>query len=127
VTTDLDVAMDQFQTCIEQRDHTAADGILDADYALVTVQPTRAVMPRKGWLEVLDDYVVHSYEVTERLLDVDGDVAVAIHRAEMSATVLGKDRSGTFVITDVWRCQDGQWKVWRRHSTALTAGPLPGA
>jgi hypothetical protein len=125
-TSELDVAIGRFQTCIEERDRATAETVLDDDYALMTVQPVRAVMPRSRWLEVLGDYVVHRYEVVDRALDVDGDVAVALHRAEMSATVLGEDRSGTFVISDVWLRRSGEWKVWRRHSTALTAGRLPG-
>jgi hypothetical protein len=45
----------------------------------------------------------------------------------MSATVLGEDRSGTFIITDVWRHRSDGWRVWRRHSTPMFAGDMPGA
>jgi hypothetical protein len=45
----------------------------------------------------------------------------------MHAIVLGEDRSGLFVISDVWRRRGGSWKVWRRHSTPLAAGVTPGA
>lgn len=42
------------------------------------------------------------------------------------ATVLGVDRSGRFVISDCWRRgADGKWRVWRRHSTPLSAGVMP--
>ncbi len=116
-----------FQTCIESRDREAAEDVLHPQYALVLVQPVRAVMSRTRWLEVLPDYVVHSYCVEERVVDLDGDVAAVIHRAEMEATVLGEDRSGLFVISDLWRRTEGQWQVWRRHSTPLRAGPMPGA
>ena len=119
--------MHRFQRCIEERDRAAAEAILDDDYALVLVQPAKAVMPRSRWLEVLADYVVHSYDVREMVMDVDDDVAVVLHRDEMSATVLGEDRSGTFVITDVWRRRGGTWRIWRRHSTPLAAGEMPGA
>lgn len=37
-------------------------------------------MSRTRWLEVLPDYVVHSYSVEERVVDLDGDVAAVIHR-----------------------------------------------
>ena len=84
-------------------------------------------MERERWLEVLADYVVHSYVVEERLVTVEGDVAAVLHRASMRATVLGEDRSGTFVISDVWRRPAGRWVVWRRHSTPLSAGTIPGA
>ncbi len=60
---DLQKRMQAFQRCIEERDRRTAEGILDNDYALVLVYPSRAVVPRDRWLEVLRDYIVHSYEV----------------------------------------------------------------
>jgi hypothetical protein len=124
---DLAPRIDDFERCIESRDRTLADTVLDQDYALVLVHPAAAVMPRERWLEVLPDYVVHEYEVQERIVDVDGDTAAVLQRVRMQATVLGEDRSGLFVISDTWRKRDGVWKVWRRHSTPLEAGRMPGA
>lgn len=110
---------------IEQRDVEAASGYLDADYALQLVQPRASVVGRADWLKTLPDYVVSSYTVEERIIAVDGDLGVILHRAAMQATVFNRDRSGTFVVTDVWRRRDGAWRVWRRHSTPLHAGPMP--
>ena len=119
--------MDEFQRCLEARDADGVAGVLDEEYALVLVQPTRAVMPRDHWLEVLPDYVVHEYTPLERHVDIDDDCASVLQRVHMRATVLGEDRSGTFVITDVWRRRGSEWRLWRRHSTPLAAGPLPSA
>lgn len=121
---DLDARIDAFQRCIEERDSALAEELLDPDYALVLVQPTRTMVPRKAWLQALPDYAVHSYEFHERVVDVDGDCAAVLHRATMRATVQGQDRSGTFIITDVWRRRDGAWQIWRRHSTPLSASEL---
>ena len=123
---DLQQAIDRFARCILDRDRGVAESVLDPDYQLVLVQPARAVMPRARWLEVLDDYVVHDYTVEESIVDINVDTAVVLHRDRMSATVLGEDRSGTFVITDVWRLTADGWRVWRRHSTPLSAGNMPG-
>ena len=91
------------------------------------VHPSAAVMPRARWLVVLDDYLVHSYEIEEQRGDVDEDVAAVLSRVDMRATVLGEDRSGRFVISDVWRRGHDGWRVWRRHSSPLSAGDMPGA
>ena len=115
-----------FQRCIETRDVRLAAEVLDGDFALELVHPAPAVMPRSRWLEVLPDYVVSRYEVEEAQIDLDGDCAVVLQRVRMEAVVLGDDRSGTFVITDVWRRRAAGWRVWRRHSTPLAAGALPG-
>jgi len=114
-----------WQQAIEDRDVRAIGDYLAADYALVLVQPSRAVIGRAQWLTMLPDYVVSDYEIEEQVVDIDGDLAVVLHRARMQATVLGADRSGTFVVTDVWRRYDGVWRVWRRHSTPLSAGAMP--
>lgn len=119
--------MQKFQRCIEERDRSAAEEILDSSYALVLVTPGTAVMPRDRWLDVLLDYTVHEYVVEEQIVDEDGDFAAVLARIRMRATVLGEDRSGAFVISDFWRKLDGSWKVWRRHSTPLDAGRMPGA
>ena len=123
---DLADAIRQFDRLTEDRDRGAAERILDDDYALVLVQPTRALMPRARWLEVLEDYIVHSYVVEERQIDESGGVAAVLSLVRMQATVLGQDRSGLFVISDVWRHREDGWRLWRRHSSPLSAGPMPG-
>jgi len=124
---DLDRRIESFERCVNERDAVAAADVLDDGYALILVQPNTAAMPRERWLEVLGDYVVHDYEVQERTIDVDGDCAAVLQRVAMRATVLGEDRSGVFVLSDIWRRRDGVWRVWRRHSTPLAAGTMPGA
>ncbi len=114
-----------WQRSIEQRDVEAARGFLADDYALELVHPDRAIFPRDQWLETLREYVVSAYVVEEQVVDMNGDVAVVLHRARMQATVFGADRSGIFVITDVWQRRAGSWKVWRRHSTPLAALAMP--
>lgn len=126
MSTELPHAIEEFQRCINDRDAASATNILDPGFALVLVTPNRAVMPRSRWLEVLEDYVVHEYEVEEQIVDRNGAEAAVLARVHMRATVLGEDRSGVFVISDFWRRRDGSWKVWRRHSTPLSAGPMPG-
>lgn len=126
-TDDLTTAMQRFDDAVMQRDRQTAEQVLDDDYALVLVHPSPAQMPRARWLEVLEDYHVHSYSVVEQRVDESDGLAVVLSKVQMQATVLGDDRSGTFVISDVWRLRDGSWRVWRRHSSPLTAGEMPGA
>jgi Domain of unknown function (DUF4440) len=126
MTFELTTAMEMFDRCVAQRDRALAEQVLDDDYALILVAPTRAVMPRSRWIEVLDDYHVHSYEVEEQLVAEDDDVAVVLQRVRMDARVLGQDRSGVFVLADTWRKRGGEWRVWRRCSTPSTAGSMPG-
>ena len=118
---------ERWQRAIEARDVAAASSCMDDDFALVISRPRTAVVPRAAWLGLLPDYVISAYDVEERVIDVDGDVATLLQRVRMEATVLGEDRSGTFVTSDIWRRRNGVWKVWRRHSTPFSAGELPSS
>ncbi|MEO7422024.1 MAG: DUF4440 domain-containing protein [Ornithinibacter sp.] len=124
---DLTAAMKSFDRAVQQREHALAELILDAEFVLVLVHPAPVTMPRGRWLEILEHYVVHSYNVGEQYVDQSGDVAAVLSKVHMRATVLGEDRSGWFVISDFWRLTKDGWKVWRRHSSPLTAGEMPGA
>ncbi len=124
---DLTEAMAAFDSAVVHRDAALADSVLHHGFELVLVHPAPARMPRSRWLDVLPDYVVDSFEVLQTQVDVDEDVAAVLRRVLMTATVLGQDRSGLFVISDVWRRTDYGWRVWRRHSSPLEAGVIPGA
>ncbi len=123
---DLQDSMAAFQRAVMQRDAALAETVLDPDYQLMLVQPVPATMPRARWLAVLPDYLVSEYDVESEQVDVDVDTAAVLSRVRMVATVLGQDRSGVFVLSDVWRRRDGGWVLWRRHSTPANAGELPG-
>ena len=110
-----------WQRAIEERDVQAAGRILDDDFSLVLVWPTVAVLGRSEWLRTLPDYLVHDYEIEDRIVDTTDDLALIVQRVRMTTSVAGVDREGTFVISDVWRRQNGTWRVWRRHSTPLSA------
>lgn len=116
---------DAWDLAIATRDGEAAGAILADDYALVVTHPEVAVMPREAWLRLLPDYVVSEYVVHDRRVEIRGGVASVVQRVEMEAVVAGADRSGTFVLVDLWVEQDGTWRVWRRHSTPLSAGSIP--
>jgi hypothetical protein len=124
---DLAVRSDDFDQVVLSRDAALAVDVLAEDFALVLVHPAPAVVPRSAWIEMLPDYVVHAWEVEEQKLEVRDDLGVVLQRIRMEATVLGEDRSGPFVVSDLWIPVDDGWRVWRRHSTPLSAGPMPGS
>lgn len=123
--SDLESRISEFQRVIEARDVGAADGVLHRDYALCLVVPSSVVFPRAAWLATLPDYVVHEWSLQERQVEADGDVAVVLQRGFQRATVHGEERNGLFVVSDIWRREGGVWRVWKRHSTPLSAGEMP--
>ena len=125
VTPELELAQDAWQDAIERRDVAAAEALLHDEYSMVLVHPRPTLVPRKRWLEMLPDYVVHEYAIHNRHTDLDGDTAAILQQIYQRATVLGEDRSGMFIITDLWRKVEGEWQVWKRHSTPLADVVLP--
>ncbi len=116
---------DGWQRAIEARDPVAAAEFLADDYALVVLQPQPAVVTRDEWLRMLPDYDVRGYTVEERIIETSPELATMFQRADQTAVVKGVERSGIFIIVDVWVREAGAWRVWRRHSTPLSAGPMP--
>ncbi len=120
-------AMRAFERVVVERDGVLAERILHADFALVLIHPEPAEVPRASWLRMLPDYVVSLWTVEQDRTDVDGDCAAVLQRVRMDAVVLGQDRSGLFLISDIWRHQpEAGWQIWRRHSSPLSAGVMPG-
>jgi ketosteroid isomerase-like protein len=116
---------DRWQLTIEARDPEAAAHFLSDDYALVILQPQPAVVRRDEWLRMLPDYAVSGYSVEERIVETSGDLCTVFQRVDQTALVKGVERSGIFILVDVWVREDDAWRVWRRHSTPLSAGPAP--
>ena len=107
------------------RDQDRAIEQLDEDFNLVVLYPTFARVSRAEWLAMLPDYVVSAWRTVSSEWDVQGDLAVHTHLITMDALVMGRDRSGPFTMTDVWRRVDGRWRVWRRVSTPVDAPVMP--
>jgi ketosteroid isomerase-like protein len=127
VRTALDAADAGWNAALRARDVDGVVTFMRDDYALELVYPVRARTDLATWLTNLPDYVVHSWDVQASIWDVSPDVAVHLHLVDMRATVFGADRSGQFVVTDTWLRDTDGWRVWRRHSTPMSAGPMPGA
>jgi hypothetical protein len=118
---------DEWQLTIEARDVDAAGRFLSDDYALVILQATPAVVQREEWLRMLPDYDVRAYAVEQRIVETSSELCTGFQRVAQTAVVNGVERSGIFILVDVWIREHGDWRVWRRHSAPLTAGPAPRA
>jgi len=108
-----------WDAAFRERDEFAAADLLDPEFTQESVHPMRNVMSRSVWLEVLPDYVIHEWDVEDRIVDVEGDFGAILQRVRMRAMVMGEERSGVLVLSDLWRRVGGEWRVWRRHSTPI--------
>lgn len=109
-----------FAAAIQSRDSLQTKKYQADSYFLAyTVQgmPIQ-IVPKKRWLEVLENYVTESYSIDDIKVNVYGNTAVAMLMFTQKATVGGKDRSGQFVLTDIWVKGDSGWLITERHSSS---------
>jgi ketosteroid isomerase-like protein len=69
------------------------------------------------WLEVVPLYETARGSIDDMAVQVLGDVAIVHSLYTQEASIRGQDRSGQFVLTDLWVRRDGQWKMAQRLSS----------
>lgn len=109
----------QWATAIQSQDLAQMNRFLSENYFLaigIQDQPLR-ILPREAWLETLKEYRTESFKVDDIKVHVYGTVAVVLMMHTQVATVRGQDRSGQFMITDIWHRQEEGWRVVERHSS----------
>jgi ketosteroid isomerase-like protein len=118
----------EWAAAIQRHDSAAAARFLTDSYALVFGVEGQKIgaVPRARWLETLDkSYRVESWHIDDLQATILGDIAVVVMLYTQKATIGGIDRSGQFVITDIWVKQAGEWKVTQRISSRPGAPPPP--
>ena len=105
---------------IRRQDFALMEQFLADGYFLATSLQGKPLQfaPRKGWLENLKFYKIQSSSIDEIKVNVYGETAVVLMLYTQKAMVgrTPRDRSGQFVITDIWVKQKNGWRVAERHS-----------
>jgi ketosteroid isomerase-like protein len=91
------------------------EDILAPDFRLLTSELW--VMPREKWLASVPVYTCHSFEYKQQEVRDYGNAAIVQSNYSQTATLNGEDRSGDFLITDIWVKQNGNWRVAHRHTS----------
>lgn len=120
------MAMGALERAVRERDSALAASVLDPDFSSIQVEPTASALTRTEWMDALREHRIHDQEVLERFVHEDGDTAAVLQQVRSTATAHTDERSGTEVVTDVWRLRADGWRLWRRHRTPW-ADDLTGA
>jgi len=101
-----------------QQDATTLEKILADDFVFtLSTDPTKPYS-RADWLRnALGPYTCETFDyknMAVRLLDTYAVVCSHFHQ---KASVGGTDRSGRFLLTDIWRRDGDTWKVIARYSS----------
>jgi uncharacterized protein DUF4440 len=111
-----------------QRDVDFLERHLAEEFTLTTGRPGAEVRARSEWLEVTQQsYVIDSFDFDALDVRVYGHVAVVASRYRQEARMGDLDRTGSYLMTDVWIRRKGRWQLVCRHSTALGAQVETGA
>ena len=108
-----------FATAIKSQDTVQTKKFLSDSYFLaIGVQGTPLqIIPRERWLIGLKDYFTESFSIDDIKVNVYGNTAVAMLMYTQKAIVRGQDRSGQFMLTDIWVKGDKGWMIAERHSS----------
>lgn len=109
------------QKAIEDQDSTALDQILDDNYLQLVLHPQRAEYSREMILQGIRAYHIRAYEIEDQRVDLDGDSASVFHRHKMAFEIAGRQETGSYVMTDVWRRRGDSWRLWRRYVTQVSS------
>lgn len=92
--------------------------ILAPEYRLAGIfNGELATWDRKKWLEVVPFYIPKSFRYYNFDIRVYGNTAIVQSLFDLEATLYGKDRNGSFLITDTWVKNKNQWQVVHRHTS----------
>ena len=91
------------------------ENILAPDFRLLTSELW--VMPREQWLANIPNYICEEFEYRQQEVREYGNTAIVQSFTSQKANFNGQDRSGDFLITDVWVKHTDSWKVVHRHTS----------
>ncbi|CAN5219551.1 hypothetical protein BH09BAC2_BH09BAC2_10170 [soil metagenome] len=121
-STDHQVIIDlekSFASAIQSQDTAQTKKFLSDTYFLtigVHGIPLQIVL-REQWLSGLKDYVTESFSHDDIKVNIYDNTAVAILLFSQKATVRGQNRSGQFMLTDIWIKVGNDWRITERHSS----------
>jgi hypothetical protein len=121
--TDAEVVAleERFQAGVRDRDLAVLEELLAPEFTLTTGRAAAPVRMRAEYLEL----TARSYRIDEfafEELDVVGlgpSAALVRARYRQRGSMDGADRTGVFLLTDVWADRGGQPQLVARHSSAL--------
>jgi ketosteroid isomerase-like protein len=100
---------------ILRKDARTLERILAPDFVYTASGHGRS--SRQQWLElVATSYDIQHLEFGDAEVRVYGDVALVLARIRQQATLAGVERTGEFLVMDVWVRGESRWQVTARSS-----------
>ena len=108
------------QAAVAGRDLVVLEELLAPEFTLTTGRAAAPVRTRAEYLAITAaSYVIDGWEFEELDVVPLGDAAVVRARYRQRGSMEGADRTGVFLLTDVWAERAGRPQLVTRHSSAL--------
>jgi ketosteroid isomerase-like protein len=105
---------------VRGRDMGFLEDLLAADFTLTTGRPGVEVRSRREYLEVTrEGYFLEAFEFEEVHVRLYGNAGVVRSRYRQRGRIGDEDRTGHYLMTDIFMRTDGRWKAAARHITPL--------
>jgi ketosteroid isomerase-like protein len=120
VTEDIAALEEGLADAIRRSDTDAASRFLADDFVLSSTGGMSSHMPRDEWLAALPELQTRS--LVPEVVDSRsfGDVTVARVIVRWEASFGDRDMTGSYAVTDIFRHEDGGWRLAWRISVRLS-------
>jgi len=108
----------QWTRAFQTRDIERLKQLITDDYSVMIGAEGQQILrvEREPWLKVAPEYETVSGSIDDIAVRVYGDTAVVWMLYTQVARIQGNDRSGQFVLNDVWVKQGNEWRMSARLS-----------
>lgn len=101
---------------VQKKDKTALDAILAPEFMFRTSENPENSLSRVDWIQqVLTSNEIRSINHHAMVIRAFLGVAVVSFVQSQQATIDGKDRSGDYLIVDVWEVNHDKWQMSARY------------
>jgi ketosteroid isomerase-like protein len=106
-----------WMTAVAGHDEEALKRFMSDDFTLTSAYSGGDLITRDQFIKNVQSVKQNEITFSDARVGIYGDVAVLKARVKDNYSMNGEDRSGDYLITDVWVKHNGQWQVVTRHSS----------
>jgi len=108
---------EDWMKAVARKDKDALNRFMADEFTLTSAYSTGDIITRDEFLKNIQAVKQNELSFYNATVGIYGDVAILKARIKDSYTMNGEDRSGDYLITDVWVKREGRWQIVTRHSS----------
>jgi ketosteroid isomerase-like protein len=108
---------EDWMKAVARKDVDALNRFMADEFTLTSAYSTGNVITKEEFIKNIQSVKQNELSFYNATLGIYGDVAILKARIKDNYTMNGEDRSGDYLITDVWVKRDGRWQIVTRHSS----------